>query len=163
LGEGEFYRSSVELVDFDLPLDLERYFLSSEQVPSALVMGVSQGLLVQALPNGDQAALARIAGRARDGGMDRALAQAPQSAARLLSALVDGEGTLEPMTRYDLRFQCGCSMERVHKALVTLGRAELEDMLAKDGKAEATCEFCNAYFLVTEGDLRTLLAESQTG
>lgn len=177
-GGGEYYRSSVELQAFDFPRDLERYFHTSEQVQTRLgielvpakvdgagaldPLGQVAGLLLQPLPDGDPEAfkalgaglperLARVLGeQAADGA---------GGAVGLLRALF-ARPDLEIMSRYPLDFECGCSRERVKRALLAMGQAELEDVIATDKKAEATCQFCTTQYVITEEELRELLASA---
>jgi len=169
LGEGEYYRSSVELEHFDLAKDLERYFTVSDQVASRVFLavlpageggseplGTVVGLLVQTLPDGDREEFQVLGERlARD--FERTVAeQASQGAPALLRALVP-QPDLDVMSRYPLRYTCTCSKDRVKRALLAMGREELEDLLAKDGKAEATCHFCTTYYEVSGEEIREIL------
>ncbi len=165
---GEFYRSAVQLQHFDLSLDLGHYFRASEQLETIIQLellpaaaeplGTVAGLLLQPLPNGSREELAKLAAHlVGEGGFRRALEAAPgASAASLLTSLVP-RVELEVMSRYPVFFQCGCSVERVKNALLALGRDGLEDLLAKEGKAEVTCEFCMTQYVLTESDIRALL------
>lgn len=174
LGGGEYYRSSVELAAFDFPRDLERFFAASEQTETVLAieeaaaevdgrpeaLGQVAGVLLQPLPDGDRELFQALA-RELPERFARAVREAPhEGAAALLRRLFEGREDLEVMSRYPLAFRCGCSRERVHRALLSMGRAELEDVLAKDGKAEVTCEFCTTQYVVTEDELRGLLAQT---
>jgi molecular chaperone Hsp33 len=67
------------------------------------------------------------------------------------------------LARRPLDFRCGCSRERVHRALLALGRTELEDFLATEGQAEATCEFCTTRYVIPGDELRTLIAGAAPG
>jgi molecular chaperone Hsp33 len=171
LGGGEYYRSAVELVAFDLAKDLERYFTISDQVPTRVYLtvqptrsdgteeplGTVVGMLVQPLPNGDPDAFkalgARLAGQFE--GAVRVHGQ--QGAAALLKALVP-EPDLEVMSRYPVAYTCSCSKDRVKRALLSLGREELEDILVKEGKAEADCHFCTTHYVVGGDEIREMLA-----
>lgn len=179
LGGGEYYRSSVELQAFDFPRDLERYFLASEQVQTRLALelvrgadgsaapgdalGQVAGVLVQPLPNGDPEAFRELGAKLSER-LVRALGEqagdAAGGAVGLLRALFD-RPDLEIMSRYPLDFECGCSRERVKRALLAMGQAELEDVIATDKKAEATCQFCTTQYVITEEELRELLASAQ--
>ena len=177
LGGGEYYRSSVELQAFDFPRDLERYFLTSEQVQTRLAvelvpgavgeardaLGQVAGVLVQPLPDGDPEAFRELGANLSER-LVRALGQQAGDGAGgtvgLLRALFD-RPDLEIMSRYPLDFECGCSRERVKRALLAMGQAELEDVIATDKKAEATCQFCTTQYVITEEELRELLASAQ--
>lgn len=180
LGGGEYYRSSVELQAFDFPRDLERYFHASEQVQTRIALelvpgpvdgkpdalGQVVGVLLQPLPDGDPQTFREL-GEALPQRLLRVMGEqakegADGSALGLLRALF-GRDDLEIMSRYPLDFECGCSRERVKRALLAMGRAELEDVLATDKKAEATCQFCTTQYVITEAELRELLASASQG
>ena len=166
LGEGEIYRSSVELEAFELGRDLERYFAVSDQVETVArirtvpaggeVLGAVGGVLLQKLPDGDGAALLETGRRLTREALDRALLEANGSGPALLRSLFPGV-ELDVLAKRPLEFRCGCSRERVHRALLALGRGELEDLLEKEGQAEATCEFCTTRYVIPPDELRTLI------
>jgi molecular chaperone Hsp33 len=167
LGAGEVYRSSVELAAFELGHDLERYFAVSDQVESVVrirtvpsgreVLGSTGGLLLQKLPGGDAGALVDAGKRLTPEALDRALLEANGSGPALLRAMFPA-AEVDVLAKRPLEFRCGCSRERVHRALLALGQAELEDLLATDGQAEATCEFCTTRYVIPGEELRTLIA-----
>jgi molecular chaperone Hsp33 len=172
LGGGEYYRSAVELESFDLTKDMERYFSMSDQLPTRLYLtvlpGVSDGtheplgtvvgLLLQPLPDGDQAAFRQLGDRMARDFESTVKAHAGQGATALLKALVP-QPDLEVMSRYPVSFTCSCSKERVKRALMILGREELEDILATEGEAKADCHFCTTHYVVTGEEIREILAE----
>lgn len=171
LGGGEYYRSSVELERFDLVEDLERYFLQSDQVPSRLLMaqlpapvngeddvlGTVVGLLLQPLPNGDREAFQAHGERLAEQFIPVLQAHGSAGASVLLNALFP-ETDLEIMSRHPLRFTCSCSRDRVKKALLAMGREELQDLLDKEGQAEATCQFCTTRYVIPGDEIRGMLA-----
>jgi molecular chaperone Hsp33 len=167
--KGEFYRSSIELKHFDIARDLEEFFRISEQVPTAVELalapaeneplGVVAGVLLQALPGADPTELEKLAEAIRR--EQRLLAALSglgfsPSAKRLCEALFPGL-ELEQLSEVPIKLQCTCSKERVLRALQTMGREELEDLLAKDGKAEADCQFCGRHYLVGPDELKAML------
>ncbi|NOK17976.1 Hsp33 family molecular chaperone HslO [Corallococcus carmarthensis] len=171
-GGGEYYRSSVELEHFDLVADLERYFHQSDQVPSHLMMtqlpgvvdgqedalGTVVGLLVQPLPNGDRDAFKALGTRLKAQFQAAVQAHAQDGALTLLRSLVP-EADLEVMSRYPLRFTCSCSRDRVKLALLAMGREELQDLLEKEGQAEATCQFCTTRYVIPGAEIQQMLTE----
>jgi molecular chaperone Hsp33 len=172
LGGGEQYRSAVELERFELGPDLERYFSISDQLPTRVYLtvqpvpapegaeplGLVAGMLLQPLPQGDMEAFAELGQRLARDFEPAVRAHAAQGAGALLKALV-AQPDLEVMSRYPVSFTCSCSKERVKRALMTLGREELEDILAKDGKAEADCHFCTMHYVITGEEIRGLIGE----
>lgn len=171
LGGGEYYRSAVELEAFDLAKDMERYFAMSDQLPSRVYftvlpgvsngapepLGTVAGLLLQPLPDGDQAAFRELGDRLARDFESVVKAHASQGAMALLGALVP-QADLEVMSRYPVSFTCGCGKERVKRALLSMGRAELEDILANEGEAKADCHFCTTHYVVSGDEIRELLA-----
>jgi molecular chaperone Hsp33 len=172
-GGGEYYRSSVELEHFELARDMEHYFAISDQVPSRVLLpvlpgrgdgapeplGAVAGLLLQPLPAGDREAF-RTLGERLAADFPRAVeTHGDQGAGALLKELLP-EPDLEVMSRYPLGFTCSCGKERVKRALLAMGREELEDMLAKEGQAEADCHFCTTHYVVSGEEIRELLASA---
>jgi len=153
LGKGEHYRSSVELSAMELGPDLERYFAASDQIPTRVALSSTGGVLLQCLPGADPAELERAATglKAR---LDAALTGA--SAALLAKALF-GDEPFEVLASYPLEWKCTCSKERVLRALTTMGPEELADMIAKEGKASAKCQFCGQSYEVSAAELTALL------
>jgi len=172
LGDSEYYRSSVVLEAFELGRDLERYFAVSDQVESVVrirtvpsgpeVLGAAGGLLIQKLPDGDAGELADAGRRLTADSLDRALLEANGSGPALLRTLFPG-AEVDVLAKRPLDFRCGCSRERVHRALLALGRAELEDLLATEGQAEAICEFCTTRYVIPGDELRTLIGGAPPG
>ncbi|NMO20237.1 Hsp33 family molecular chaperone HslO [Pyxidicoccus fallax] len=170
LGGGEYYRSAVELVHFDLAADMERYLHQSDQVPSHLLLaqlptggngsadalGIVAGLLVQPLPNADMDAFKSLGVRLRRDFESVLKAQSSGGATAVLRALVP-EPDFEVMSRYPLRFGCSCSKDRVKRALLAMGREELTDLLEKEGQAEATCQFCTTRYVIPGEEIREML------
>ncbi|MFP2931013.1 Hsp33 family molecular chaperone HslO [Pyxidicoccus sp. 3LG] len=170
LGGGEYYRSSVELQQFDLAGDLERYFHQSDQLPSQVFLaqlpaagdgsteylGTVAGLLVQPLPDGDMEAFKALGVRLRHQFEPTLRAHAASGASTVLRSLLP-ESDFEVMSRYPLRFGCSCSKDRVKRALLAMGREELADLLQKEGQAEATCQFCTTRYVIPGDEIQAML------
>lgn len=170
LGLGrEPYRGMVQLRTSEIGDDLAYYLTDSEQVPSAVGLGAvlneqghigqAGGFLVQALP------------MALDSEIDAVMANIATlppicelletgGAEKLLEHLWGGLGYVV-LEKHDLFFSCGCFREKVERALMSLGDAALNEMLSKDGKAEAKCEFCGQLYEFDRSDLEKLRASVQ--
>jgi molecular chaperone Hsp33 len=171
IGEGEYYRSSVELERFDFAEDLERYFTLSDQVATQLKLeqlpvvvngaseplGIVAGVLLQPLPDGDRDAFQALGLQVKQHFREALQAHAAEGGAALLKALLPGRDGLEIMSRYPLRFSCTCSLDRVKNALMAMGRAGLMDLLEKEGKAEVTCQFCTTQYVIPGNEIREML------
>ena len=72
-----------------------------------------------------------------------------------------GELGMNVVEERQTRYFCDCSRERMERALISLGRHELEQLLMEDGQAELTCHFCNNRYLFQEKDLKELILASR--
>lgn len=170
---GRPYQGVVQLVSSEVGEDLAYYLTDSEQTPSAVGLGatlseegliaVCGGFLVQALPKADDGEIEIIMAR---------IAELP-ALSRLLEA-GGAEGVIRelfgdiPYTvleSHEIFFRCGCGMEKVERALLTLGADTLRDMRSKENGAEVSCEFCRkAYHLgATELDALIIQAADRAG
>jgi len=172
IGYGYPYSSTVEIVSGEIGDDVAHYLVTSEQTPSALVLGVfvepngvtaAGGLLVQVLPKAarDEALIETLESRVAALSGFTPLLQAGKSLTEIFQDLLGDMGVnIFPETQM-LRFHCGCSFERVLGALKMLGEAELQDMIIKDNGAEATCDFCGTVYQATSDHLAQLIVDLQ--
>jgi molecular chaperone Hsp33 len=170
LGEGTTYRSVVPLVSGEIGQDVASYLATSEQTPSVVAIGVfvhpdgrvgaAGGYLLQAMPGADGAAIDRLEGNVGAARAPSELVRAGLDAVGMVTHLLDGFRT-GVLDERPVRFQCRCSRERVECAILALGRAEMLDVLAGEGRVEVICEFCAARYVVEEPELRGLLEASR--
>lgn len=164
---GALYRSVVPLESGEIGADLAGYLLASEQTRAAVGVGVfvdtdgrvaaAGGYLVQALPGATPETLDAVAARVERVATPSQLVRDGLGPADMLRAVIgDGVSVLEER---DVRFRCRCSRERVAVAILAMGRAEIEAVLADDRRAEVTCDFCGARYVLEEDELRGLLRE----
>jgi molecular chaperone Hsp33 len=164
----EPYRGIVQLVSGEIAEDLAFYLAESEQVPSALALGVyvdtagrvaaAGGFLIQTLPPVQEEVLDRLIARIRQLPSVTDLLRAGSSPEDILAAMyADVPYTI--LEKYALAWQCSCSRERVEKALITLGREELTDLAAQEEAATITCEFCRQEYIFRQEDVQRLAAE----
>ncbi len=173
LPNDELYQSSVALVSGEIAEDLVQYLWQSEQIPSAMLLGVRMdvrgavhiagGLAVQVLPGCSEAVIERL---------EQNLQGRPAITELLLERGL--EGTVETLMAglgYDptdlravgfregyipLRFSCRCSRERALNALVYFSPEEREEMIAQDGGAEVCCHWCGEKYQLTPEEIRSL-------
>lgn len=170
VGYGYPYSSTVKLVSGEIGDDVAHYLVSSEQTPSALVLGVfvtaegvtaAGGLLVQVLPKAarDESLVATLESRIASLSGFTPLLQAGLTLPDILEQLLGDMGlTILPQTQL-VQFHCGCSFDRVMGALKMLGEAELRDMIEQDQGAEAICHFCNEVYHASSHHLEELIDE----
>lgn len=170
VGHGYPYSSTVELSTGEIGEDVAHYLATSEQTPSALTLGVfteaqgvtaAGGLLVQILPKAavDELLVEILQSRLESLAGFTSLLREGQTLPQILDSLLGDMGLeIFPETQM-LQFNCDCSFDRVMGALKILGTDELEDMIAKDDGAEATCQFCNENYRASAIELRQLIEE----
>ncbi len=168
IGLKEPYVGSIGLFSGEIADDLAMYFVESEQIPTACALGVLVGLdqsvtaaggyLIQLLPGAGEDIIEKIEAGVR--------AMGPVSAA--LGGGLDGEGLLrsvlgdfqlEILEKHPVEYRCYCSRERVSRALISMGREELSSLIEDQGRAELTCQFCDAVYRFSQTELEQLLAE----
>lgn len=162
----EPYVGTIDLLGGEIAEDVAGYFVESEQIPTACALGVlvdrdqsvkaAGGYLIQLMPGAGEDVITKV-----EGGL---MAAGPVSA--LLDKNDDPEQLLrDVMSDFDLKiletcpvsYRCYCSRERVERALISLGRNELEQMLAEQGGCQLTCQFCDAVYDFSAEDLKGLL------
>jgi molecular chaperone Hsp33 len=169
-GSGYPYTSTVELVSGEIGDDLTHYLATSEQTPSALIVGVfvgadgvkaAGGLLIQILPKAatDEALVELLESRLQAVQGFTPMLQAGQTLPQMMENIL-GDLGLEIFPEVQiLKYHCGCSFDRMTAALKMLGRSELEDMLVQDKGAEVTCDFCSNVYQLDEPQLADLITE----
>ncbi len=168
VGYGYPYSSTVELISGEVGDDIANYLVTSEQTPSALLLGVfvgadgvtaAGGLLLQVLPKAarDESLVALLESRISKLSGFTPLLRAGKNLNNIMEEIL-GDLDLAIMPENQLvRFSCRCSFDRVLGALKMLGEAELQDMIEKDEGAEATCQFCNEVYQATESELNQII------
>jgi len=162
---GQPYVGIVPLATGEIGDDLAAYLAKSEQIPSAVALGVlanpagitaAGGVMAQVLPGADESAVEYLEHRAQ------AMAPVTQqiaggaAATDLLRALA-GDIALRNQHTIDVRFACKCTRERVKLALLGLGQDELRRMAAERPATEATCEFCKKTYVLSAQELEKLV------
>ena len=168
IGLKEPYVGSIGLFSGEIADDLAMYCVESEQIPTACARGVLVGLdqsvtaaggyLIQLLPGAGEDMISRIeAGVRAMGPVSRALAGGLDAEGLLRAVLADFE--LEILEKHPAEYRCYWSRERVSRALISMGRKDLFELLEEQGRAELTCQFCDAVYHFSREDLEQLLRE----
>lgn len=163
----EPYVGMVPLQTGEIAEDVTAYFAVSEQIPTACALGVlvdkdqsvlrAGGYLIQLLPGASEEDIEKVEeGVAKLGAVTTALMREGMDAETLLRQVLPGF-ELETLERHPVEYKCYCSRERVVKALVSLGPDELRALIEEQGKAELTCQFCDAVYEFSREELEGLL------
>ena len=163
LGLREPYIGQCELVSGEIAVDFANYFTRSEQQPSLVALGVlthgervlkAGGLLIQPMPGCEESTIEQLELRSpMFADISRELAAAPKE-----ELAEDWFRGMQPelLDRTPLRYHCPCSRERMEKALISLGRKELQSIIDDDTGAELGCHFCMKKYHFTTQELIAL-------
>jgi molecular chaperone Hsp33 len=172
LGLKDTYTGTVSLVNGEIGEEITRYFTESEQIPSAVALGVlvetdnsvraSGGYIVQLMPGASEETILQL---------EKNISQAPPVSQMVDEGLMPeeiAEKVLENLDhqvleRVPVKFQCQCNRERLVRVLKAIGLVELESLLKEEGEAEITCSFCGEKYLFSAEDLREIINEVKNG
>lgn len=163
------YRGSVPLASGEIGEDFAYYLLKSEQIPSAVMLGVhlqpatpyvaaAGGLMIQIMPGADDKTVAAIeASVSRAPQVTQMIREGALPADMLRAAL--GEIEFEILDEIPVSFTCPCSYERAVSIISSIDHAELELMLREDQGAAMTCHFCNETYRLDEAALKAVIGD----
>lgn len=166
LGLKEPYVGQVPIVSGEIAEDIASYFATSEQIPTVCGLGVlvnpdlsvkaAGGYLIQLLPFADDACIDILEKNVNTLPSVTQMLTSGMSAEEIAMKVLDG---LEPNVLDELScaYKCDCSKERVEKALVSLGREELDKMADEDDVTEVCCHFCDKKYSFTKDEIRALI------
>lgn len=166
LGLKDPYIGQSNLISGEVAEDLANYFLCSEQVPSAVNLGVlvdvdhsikaSGGYIVQLLPDVVDEDIDILEKNIKSAEPISTLIEKGCSPEDILGE-VFGDFKMSILERKEVSYRCGCSKEGVKKVLISLGKSEIQDIIEEDGKAEVVCHFCNKKYNFSKEELESLI------
>ena len=162
----EPYIGSVQLVTGEIGDDVTAYFAQSEQTPTACALGVlvdrdqsvkvAGGYLLQLLPGAPDEVIDKLEQEIQRSGAVTAMLEQGMTPEDILGAVVGDLGVVF-METTEVGYKCYCSRERVTKALISLGRQELQEILEEDKTFPVECQFCDETYAFTPADIAELL------
>ncbi len=166
IGLKDPYVGQTILVTSEIAEDLTYYFATSEQTPSSVALGVlmerdntvkqAGGFILQMMPGASDEVISALEKRLGEITSITALLDAGNTPEMILEHIL-GDFGLEILDKLPTAFSCNCSEERIEKALISVGKQELQSMI-EDGKTiEVNCHFCNKHYPVTVERLKELL------
>ena len=168
-GFGEPYVGRVALVSGEIAEDFAMYYTESEQIPSLCALGVriaggvqaSGGLLIQAMPDCSEKTLTDLDIRTElFGSISQLLAE--MTPREIVDACFRGLDA-EILEKQALKLECDCSRSYIERVLLSTGRAEILDMIEKDGGCEVCCHFCGKKYAFSAEELTDLLEKGTPG
>jgi len=166
MGLKEPYMGQVALQTSEIADDLTYYFATSEQVPSAVGLGVlmnkdntvrqAGGFIVQLMPFAEESVIAKLEENVQKINSVTNLLEEGHTPESLLEKVLEGFD-IEINDRMDTKFYCNCSKERVEKALISIGRKELNELIQEGKEVEMNCHFCNTNYVFSVEELKEIL------
>lgn len=170
IGLKDPYVGQTELVTGEIAEDLTYYFATSEQTPSSVALGVlmnkdntvrqAGGFILQLLPGASEEVIDGLEKKLAEITSITALLDEGSTPEMILDHVL-GDFGLEILDKLPAAFSCNCSKERIEKALISVGKKELQEMI-DDGKTiEVNCHFCNKHYPVTVEELKQLFEQAK--
>ncbi len=168
LGLKEPYRGIVKLLTGEIAEDIAYYFAESEQIPSAVGLGVfvkpdgkvsaAGGFLIQSLPPSEERTVEQFIENIRKMPFVTDLLREGKTPEDILEIIFSGV-PYHVLGKRNLSLRCACSRERIERVLISLGKEELEGIIAEQGETDVTCEFCRSNYHFTRKELEDLRQE----
>ena len=169
IGLKEPYVGQTNLVSGEIAEDLTYYYAASEQIPCSIALGVlmnkdntvrqAGGFMIQLLPGASDELIDRLEERLGELPSITALLDARTTPEEILSGLL-GDFDLEILEKKPVQFHCDCSRERVERAIVSIGKKEIREMIEEGKPIEAGCQFCNKKYSFSVEELEELLQKA---
>lgn len=165
-GDKTPYTGEVNLVSGELGDDFTYYLAQSEQIPSAVglsvfvekddTIGVAGGFMVQVLPGAKDEQIADLEQSIKKLPLVSEMLRNGDTPEDILKKIFAGK-ELKILERMPVKYVCNCSKERFAKALASVKKSDLEEMIEKDHGAEAVCQFCGKKYKFSADELKTML------
>ncbi len=165
LGLKEPYVGQTDLQTGEIAEDLTWYFAASEQVPSSVGLGAlmeknntvkqAGGFIVQLMPFAEETVIEKLEANLSRIHSVTKLLEDGNSPEQILGILLEGMD-MELLSAMPVEFSCNCSRERVAKALYSIGKKEMDEMIADGEPIEVKCHFCNRAYQFSVEDLKQI-------
>lgn len=166
IGLKEPYVGQTNLVTGEIAEDLTYYFATSEQIPTSVALGVlmektntvkhAGGFIIQMMPFAEESLITVLENRLKDFSSITNLMEQGMSPKDMMDKLFEGYDITynEPVLP---AYHCDCSKEKVYRAVMSIGRNEIEEMLADHKPIEVNCQFCGNHYIFDTDDLKSML------
>lgn len=162
----EHFTGQVPIVSGEISEDFTHYFVHSEQIPSAVGAGVlvnpdlsimaAGGFILQVMPDVSDEIITKIEETIQSFPPISKLIEEGNNPEQILYRLLHQEN-VNIHDKIPIEFYCHCSKDRVERAIIGLGNKEIQQMIAEDEGAEASCHFCNEVYRFSKDELQNLL------
>lgn len=164
------YTGTVNLTTGEIAEDLAVYFLQSDQVPSAVGLGVlvdvdysikaAGGFIIQLMPDATEEQISKLEENLKGLPSVTSILNEYHDAEKLIEILMK-DIDFKILEKREITYKCNCSREKVEDAIVSVGPREIEEILREDKKAEVSCYFCDKVYDFDESDLERMLKKAE--
>lgn len=169
MGLKEPYVGQTQLQTGEIAEDLTYYFATSEQVPSAVGLGVlmekdntvkqAGGFIIQLMPFADDETISALEEKLKSMDSVTKILDDGNTPEQLLELLL-GDLGLEINGTIPAQYLCDCSRERVEKAMISIGKKDIQEMIDDGKQIEVRCQFCDKIYNFEIDDLKKMLRQS---
>lgn len=166
MGLREPYIGQTHLVSGEIAEDLTYYFVTSDQVPSSVALGVlmnkdntvkhAGGFIIQLMPNTDEEVIDKLQEKLSSINSITNLLNEGKTPEDILEEIL-GDFGLEIMEKVETKYSCNCSIERVTKAVASIGRKDIEEIIEEGKSIEVNCHFCGKNYVLGIDELTKML------
>ncbi|QED45902.1 Hsp33 family molecular chaperone HslO [Cytobacillus dafuensis] len=170
IGMKEHFTGQVPIVSGELGEDFTYYFVTSEQTPSSVGVGVlvnpdntilaAGGFIIQLMPGTEEETISDIENRLKSIPPVSKLIQQGLTPEELLEKIL-GKENVKILEKQPVAFVCTCSKERFGAAIISLGAEEIQEIINTEDKAEAQCHFCNEVYHYSKEELEEFKQEAK--
>lgn len=170
MGLKEPYVGQTELISGEIAEDITYYYATSEQVPSCVALGVlmnkdntvrqAGGFIIQLLPFADETVIDQLEKKISEIDSITALLDKYETPEVILEHIL-GDFGLEILDKVNTQFFCNCTKERVEKAIVSIGKKDIQEMIDDNEPIEVNCHFCNTNYHFSVDDLTEIVKRSR--
>lgn len=170
IGMKEPYVGQTALMTSEIAEDLTYYFATSEQIPSSVGLGVlmnrdntvrqAGGFIIQLMPYATEEVISKLEEKLANVTSVTSMLDAGLMPEDILKEIF-GDISFEIMDKIPAKFACNCSKERVTKALLSVGKKELESMIEDNEPIQMNCHFCNTDYVFEVEELKSLLKKGR--
>ena len=170
IGMKEPYVGQTALQTSEIAEDLTYYFATSEQIPSSVGLGVlmnkdntvrqAGGFIIQVMPFAEDEVITALENKLSTVSSIASMLDAGMTPENILEELFEGL-SLDIMDKVPTAFSCNCSRERVEKALISVGKSEIQSMIDDNEPIEMNCHFCNTKYVFEVEELKKILKSAR--
>lgn len=171
IGFGEKFTGQTPIVSGEIGEDFTYYLANSEQINSAVGVGVlvnpddtieaAGGFVLQLLPGATEEVISKIEAIIKDLPTVSRMIDSGETPETIIAKLAGDQENVKILEKSPVKFECTCSKDRFANAIISLGKEEIKEMIAEDHGAEAECHFCRNKYQFTETELKELMLKAK--